>query len=187
MAKFEDAIDWILGHEGGYNPNDPSMYGITYKTAEDYGYTGNIEDLDLQTAKDIYATEYWNFDGVNGQAVATKILDICVNMGVSGGTKVLQETLNDLGQSVAVDGKFGPKTLSAVNAVDGSVLLQALAARQAIRYQEIVNANPAKAGYLDGWLKRASDLPTSIKVGGGIGIALVIAALVLFGLKKGKK
>ena len=51
--------------------------------------------------------------------------DLAFNRGLGGATKYIQEGLNTLGQKVAVDGGFGPKTLAAIKQVEPRALMRA--------------------------------------------------------------
>ena len=51
--------------------------------------------------------------------------DLAFNRGLGGATKYIQQGLNALGQKVAVDGGFGPKTLAAINQVEPRALMRA--------------------------------------------------------------
>lgn len=51
--------------------------------------------------------------------------DMAFNRGLGGATKYIQQGLNALGQNVAVDGSFGPKTLGAINNVQPQALMRA--------------------------------------------------------------
>jgi len=188
MASFGPAIAYVLQDEGGYSPanaatGDPETnFGIIDTTARAYGWTGPMSALSLQTAKDIYQQEYWTgLDAVTDQRVATAILTYRVNMGVAGGTIVLQQALNQIGQDISIDGGFGPETLAAVNDSDPAVLLQAIVYAAKDRYHAIVDANPEKEPYLNGWLARADrilSIPAVQVAGAGLGLAIM--GLVVF-------
>ncbi len=192
MAAFEPAIAWVLPHEGGYS-NDPAdsggatMYGITEATARRNGYQGDMRDLDLDTAKSIYETdpEYWpGLEQVNDQAVAAKILDMRVNFGKGGATRIVQQAVNTLvDPPVAVDGGWGPDTLDAVNTADPKALVSALASTAADHYKAIAQSQPQKAKFLNGWLDRAFKIPPSVIAAGSAGLLLV--GLGLFFLLSG--
>jgi lysozyme family protein len=79
---------------------------------------------------------------------------MAVNMGPAAAVKILQ-----LAVLVAPDGKWGPKTLAAANAVDARGLLAALCEGSAAHYRAIVEKRPASAKFLKGWLKRAKEVP----------------------------
>jgi len=174
MAQAAPAITYTLQKEGGFskNPNDSgnwyngellgTNWGISAPVARESGYMGRMEDMTQAQAIAIYQNKYWKFDGVNDQAVATKIFDGYVNMG-GNAIKILQRTLNTLvDPPVAVDGGYGPDTEDAVNAADPASLLSALAAGYGDYYRALAASKPQDQGFLKGWLKRAEDLPGQI-------------------------
>lgn len=197
MAEFAPALEFVLPHEGGYsnNPNDTggeTMFGITAKVARAAGYTGPMRDLPLSVASDIYESQYWGgLDQVQDQAVASKILDMRVNFGVGGATRLVQIAVNGLvDPPTAVDGGWGPDTLASVNAAPPGDLLAALADVAAAHYQEIAARNPSQATFLGGWLKRAQDLPplalAAVVGGGGLAVLLMIGAGIWLSQKGGR-
>ncbi|MCL2029534.1 MAG: hypothetical protein FWG97_03880 [Deltaproteobacteria bacterium] len=88
-----------------------------------------------------------------------KLFDTAVNTGVSQASKFLQSALNRLGAGLALDGKIGPKTLSALCGISEPVVLTLYAERQAEFYRAIVDRKPDQARFLNGWLRRAAWLP----------------------------
>jgi lysozyme family protein len=186
VAEFAPALAFILPHEGGFadNPADPggrTNYGITQATLDAWngnhdGYPADVADLDVNQAGDIYQASYWpGLESVTNQAVASKLLDLRVNFGVGGGTKIAQRAVNTLVEpATAVDGGWGPDTLASINAADPAKLLQALADGQAAAYQADAASHPAKATFLAGWLKRAADLPTLDIIAGSAGLLLLL-------------
>jgi len=197
MAEFSPALEFVLPHEGGYsnNPNDPggeTMYGITAKVARAYGYTGPMRDLPLSVASEIYASEYWpGLEYVNDQAVASKILDMRVNFGVGGATRLVQIAVNNLVEpATAVDGGWGPDTLESVNAAPPADLVAELANVAAAHYEAIAANDPKKAGFLRGWLNRAKDLPpmalAAVAGGGGLVLLLLIGGAIWITQKGGR-
>jgi lysozyme family protein len=141
-----------------------------------------MRDLPKETAAAIYANEYWpGLDQIINQAVASKIFDLRVNFGVSGGNRIAQQAANVLvDPPTSVDGRWGPDTVDTINAADPSAMLDELATAAAARYQAIVDADPSQETFLRGWMRRALDLPT-LAIGGlglvvllGIGAALWI-------------
>jgi len=156
MASFDQAIGTVLAHEGGYsfNPSDPggeTNFGISKRAYPNL----DIKDLTAAQAEEIYKRDYWRYDGIQNQDVATKVFDMAVNSGPSAAHQLLQRALNGLGQALAVDGVFGAQTLSATNAVDPARLLQELRAQAAVHYANIVVGNPAERTFLLGWMRRA--------------------------------
>jgi lysozyme family protein len=163
---LDQIIDATIKAEGGY-VNDPAdsggatNYGITEKTARANGYTGDMRNLPLETAKQIYRNEYLVKPGFADfpSEVAAELFDTGVNMGPATATKFLQRAINALhGSSLTVDGKIGPATKSAVNAYlasrvnSASILLKALNGLQCVRYIELVEANASQRRFVNGWL-----------------------------------
>ena len=65
MADFERAVEKTLKLEGGFvnDPDDPggaTKYGITEATARAHGYTGDMRELPLDVAREIYKKSYWD-------------------------------------------------------------------------------------------------------------------------------
>ena len=90
---FDKAFEHTIGKEGGYS-NHPSdrggetMWGITIAVARDYGYAGNMKELPIETAKEIYRKRYWDKANLTeiskmSEPLASKLFDISVNMGVA--------------------------------------------------------------------------------------------------------
>lgn len=156
MASFDQAIGTVLAHEGGYsfNPSDPggeTNFGISKRAYPNL----DIKHLTEAQAEDIYRQDYWRYDGIQSQDVATKVFDMAVNFGPPTAHRLLQLALQGLGQAVTVDGILGPQTLSATNAVDPARLLQELRAQGAVRYADIAAGNPGERTFLLGWMRRA--------------------------------
>jgi lysozyme family protein len=168
MANFTLALNYTLRHEGGWSfhrddPGGATNYGITFATAQRHGIT-TIEGLrDITRAKvaDIYRKDYWRFDGVKCQAVAAKVFDMCVNMGLATGVKLAQRALNErLDAGLAEDGVFGPRTLDAMNRSHSpTMLLAKLCILCEEHYRGIVKRRPNMKVFLNGWLRRAWSLP----------------------------
>lgn len=157
MANFDLAIDGVLANEGGYsnNPNDPggeTKYGISARA-----YPGlEINTLSQNDAKIIYHRDYWKFDCVLSQDVANKILDTVVNLGPSGGMKLIQQCCVTLGSHVNIDGVWGPATCNAVNSHPDGSLLPEIRAELSHYYTTLVAKNPSDYQFLRDWLRRAA-------------------------------
>jgi len=165
MADFLRALPYVLKNEGGWSddPNDPggaTNYGITLAEAQKHGIADKeaLKNISPEKVAEIYHTDYWQFDGVNDQRVATKVFDIHVNMGDS--IRVIQNALNRLGACLAIDGIYGKATESALNAFDPDHILDMLCRVAAEKYQSIVYHRPASSVFLKGWLIRAAKVPS---------------------------
>lgn len=163
---LDQIIDATIKAEGGY-VNDPAdrggatKYGITQAVARANGYTGDMRDLPLDTARDIYKREYAVKPGFADfpSQVAAELFDTGVNMGTAKATEFLQRAVNALGGAgIAVDGKMGPATRGAVNAYLQSrgnavdILCKTLNCLQGVRYVEIVEKNPTQRKFINGWI-----------------------------------
>lgn len=151
MAKFEDAIDFVLRNEGGLveNPSDPgglTNYGISQRR---YPHL-DIRNLSLDQAKEIYKRDFWLFDGVTYQAVATKLFDSYVNMEHAA-VKLAQAIVG-----ATQDGFYGPNTEAKINAMDPVKFLSYYRVWLVQHYQDIVTKHPEEHVFLKGWLRRAS-------------------------------
>lgn len=177
VANFDAAIPYILANEGGYsnNPNDPggvTNHGISLRFLKTLGLMGDIDqdgDVDADDilalspaiAKTFYRNSFWNphkLDKLNSQGLATKILDMGVNLGSSKANKILQSSANFClqGHALKVDGVIGPKTLASVNSIDEKLLIPLLISDLSNYYLRLCNINPALNVFLKGWLKRAT-------------------------------
>lgn len=158
MARFEDAIGYVLSNEGvdSDDKNDRggrTRYGITRETAARYGL--DVETLTIEQAKDIYRRSYWTFDLVNDQRVATKMLDIVVNFGVFGGVKIIQQAIG----VAPVDGFFGKLTVAATNRTTPEDAIERLSMAAADHYVDICRKNLSQLAFAKGWIRRAIKRP----------------------------
>jgi lysozyme family protein len=174
MSTFENAIPVILKHEGGYvnNPLDhggATNWGISTLiiqreniTAEELGIPDltpeSIKLMTIDAAKSIYKKLFWDkyaYGRIVNQNVATKIMDINVNCGVSRAHCIAQLASTDCGHPLTSDGILGSKSFAAINACDPTKLLKAMCARQLAYYEAIVAHNPTQSVFLRNWTKRS--------------------------------
>lgn len=158
--RFVRAVKIVLDHEGGYvnDPDDPggeTRWGISKRSYPDL----DIANLTEEQACAIYYRDWWRrykYDLIEDATVAAKVLDLSVNMGPSAAHKCLQRALHACGRrDVVIDGIIGPQTLAAVNAANPLMLLAALRAEAAAYYRSLVQNDPKRSKYLNGWLNRA--------------------------------
>ena len=174
--NIEQYLNELINREGGYvnNPADrggATNFGITEAVARASGFKGNMKDLPLSTAKDIYKKQYWispRFDQVNAisAAVAEELLDTGVNCGTGFAKPLLQRALNLLNNQgkggwpdLVVDGVYGSATLNALKTYmakrgkEGEkVLVRILNIMQGQRYIEICERNPTQEQFFYGWI-----------------------------------
>jgi lysozyme family protein len=175
MALFAEALPFVLLHEGGFS-DDPAdhggrtNFGITQRALgafrlehPDLVLPADVADLTEDEAGVVYHADYWCFDGIESQRVATKAFDMAVNMGLRRAVKLLQTALNANGARLVVDGLYGGRTEAAVNAADEALLLRQLVSASAAYYRSIIERNPSQSRFAAGWLTRASALPPVVQ------------------------
>lgn len=168
MANFKPAFLFTLQYEDSTRSGKVTVdaggrtrFGIAEKFHPDLSqefFTGPAEDA-LAEAEKIEEREYWDcmrLAEVETQNVANKLFDMGVNTGVRQAAVYAQRAVNSRGQQLTEDGKMGPKTLAAMNAIDPQIFYELLCQFSAWHYHHIATNNPAQAANLEGWLKRAS-------------------------------
>lgn len=166
-ADFESAVRVVLDHEGSAyvnhpaDPGGPTRYGISlawFRTVVEDADEGDIRDMSLAQAKALYRRYWWEAHGYDrfvGQRVATKVMDMAVNMGHTQAVKLLQRALVAAGFPVDVDGALGPKTIEAANLCQEVRLLSKLVGEQSDFYRRLASRRPEFQPFLAGWLARS--------------------------------
>lgn len=174
--KNNPIIEAVLAHEGAYvnHPDDPggaTHWGITEKTARDYGYIGDMKLFTREEAYIILEKNYWyqpGFDKIQAlsPALAMELCDTGTNMGPSVGIKWLQRWLNAYNQQsqsysdIIVDGKIGPSTLNALSGFlklrgkEGeAVIVTSINCSQGQRYLDLAESKASNESFIYGWMK----------------------------------
>jgi lysozyme family protein len=162
MADSNVAIALTLQHEGGYvnNPNDkggPTKYGITQ--ADMPGV--DIASITPEQATAYYAEHYWKplYSQISEQVVANKLFDMGVLGGIGTAVKCLQRAMGF--PQAAVDGQFGPGTLSYLNehassVMDTQTMMTQYRHMLDTHFEAVVATNPQDAEFLKGWENRVA-------------------------------
>lgn len=157
MGDFDKAIAFVLTNEGGYSddPGDAggkTKYGISQKS---YPHL-DIQNLTRDQAIAIYRKDFWAPYQDFEDAVATKMLDMAVNMGHKQAVQILQRALRCCGATHIIDdGILGPLTRQAVAIAHPELLLIALRSESAGFYRLLAAQNPHNQKFLKGWLNRS--------------------------------
>ncbi len=152
MSDFNKAFDRVIGHEGGYvnHPRDPggeTNWGVTKRTAQAYGYNGDMRAMTRDQAKAIYKRGFW--DKVGGDAlpdaVAFQLFDAAVNHGIGNAVRFMQRALG-----VADDGIVGNITLTALRNADANDFLMRFNAARLDFYTRLSTFDT----FGKGWVRR---------------------------------
>ena len=170
MAEFTQALPFILKHEGttlyeDKETGERSRYGITSTLLNQIFYTQRDPDkLTMDQVSEVYIRCFWDmneFNQLDSQLVANKVMDMTINMKFSWGVRLLQAALNMCGAQCVIDGIMGPHTIVTVNQYTSSLLneekLLGELALQSVSYYKR-NAVGPLAKDLPGWLTRAEDI-----------------------------
>ena len=157
MKNFNEIIEKVLEHEGGY-VNDPkdlggeTKYGITKRFYPDV----DIKNLTIEQATEIYKKDYWDKNKVESlpQNLWHIYFDMCVNMGKRTAVKVLQRAAVNKGRDIEVDGGLGPMTIGALKGVE----LDRVRAFRVKYYVDLITARPEQEKFYLGWFRRATEV-----------------------------
>jgi len=175
---FECAVSNTLYREGHLSddkadPGGITKFGISLRFLRSIGdLSGDIDgdgDVDqddiraltLDQAKTFYYDHFWikgKCDQIRSEILAMKVFDMSVNMGISRAWKLTQQACVADVLTMKIDGVPGPITLRTLNRQNENdyVLLDILRSYQTSFYLDLIDADPARAKYKLGWLRRAS-------------------------------
>lgn len=182
MKSVSDIADEIIAREGGYvnDPDDPggaTKYGVTLGTMQRLGIdlTGDgkvtaadVRRLSRERARDIYVEQYFRRPGLGAlpEALQPSVFDMYVNAG-GNAIRVLQRLLNEMGETLTVDGVLGPLTLAAAARAAASapgLIADAYGIARRNYYYALADARPASRKYArrrdggkGGWITRAEE------------------------------
>lgn len=174
-ADIRPALIETFGNEGGRQceKSDPGnrypdgRWGCTDFGLSPRAYPNKPERADIEYVARIYERDFWkplHLDKVKSQIVANAVFDAAINQGGPTWQKKLveglQECINLASTSqtdvVAVDGKFGPRTVEMMNKVDQVDLYVNIIGLQYERYRQVVKKNPRMKVWYRGWMHRVA-------------------------------
>lgn len=161
MARFEEAIDYLLQNEGGkvenkLDPGGRTNFGICQK----FYPAKDVFLLTRDEAGEWYRTHFWNIsmDGIKGQRIATKLLDSQVNLGTGTANKMIQRIVGS-----TPDGILGLSTVGMINLATEDALLARFIYLIKLRYRDLESKNQNLIVFDRGWMARAEKLPDKNK------------------------
>ena len=127
LTEFDDIIQVVLEHEGGYvdDPDDrggATNWGVTQKVFENYigreVSKEEVKKMTQQVAEEIYYEKYWQPSRAEKlpAEIRQTYFDMVVNHGQGGAVKILQQACNNKRKpenQIDVDGGIGPNTIKA--------------------------------------------------------------------------
>lgn len=161
---LDEALTYLLEEEGGWsnNPADhggATKFGVTQGTYDTYRTAKNlphqsVREITQAEAREIYDVNYWRAAACNQLPwpISYLTFDAAVNSGPSRAVRWTQA-----GLGVSADGKVGPKTLAAANAVvDGgdSKSLLAIVDQRVQFLAKLVKSETSQLTFLLGWWRR---------------------------------
>jgi lysozyme family protein len=177
--EFPCCAGVVLGLEGGEvnNPDDRGGHtnlGITEATLAGAVASGivtctDVSKLTVEEAEKIYRALYWDKYGWGDirWPLCLILFDTTVNHGAGGMAKIVQRTLNRLGEQVTVDGKYGPETHAAIvklAAVRSVAMSETLLSVRKQYYDDIIRTNPTQEKFRSGWYNRLKTLAEKVGV-----------------------
>lgn len=162
---FKDILPIVLRHEGGY-VNDPAdrggatNKGIIQRTYDTYRVNKKlplqpVRNITDEEVEEIYHRNYW-LDGLCDRmplALGLVHFDFAVNAGITQAFRTLQRVIG-----TTVDGRFGPKSFSALEeAIRSKGLLNLIneySDERVVFYVRITENRAANLKFLRGWILR---------------------------------
>lgn len=163
--NFAKVIPHVLKSEGGFvnNPKDPggaTNKGITLNTFRRYikpkGTVQDLKNLTVAQAETVYKRRYWDSVMANDlpPGVDYAVFDFSVNSGPSRAAKYLQRVVG-----CPQDGRIGPRTLDACNAMKPEDLVNQLCDKR-LAYMKRIKHGKTGARLWDtfgkGWGRRVA-------------------------------
>lgn len=147
--------------ENGYvnSPTDrggETKYGISKRAFPNV----DIKNLTLEGARALAFEHYWKPAGLSAiedKYVAAEIFDSCYLHGPRPAGRMAQRACTFLGRPLTVDGKLGPQSAAALNALSKRyrlALIEALNLFQGVYFLEICENDPSQLANARGWMKR---------------------------------
>lgn len=159
MSKFDDCLEIILKHEGGYvnHPQDPggeTNMGITKRVYEEFGGTKDMKDLEFDDVAPIYKQNYWDRLRCDDlpEGLDLCIFDFGVNAGTGRAAKKLQMLIG-----AKQDGALGPKSMRKVKEyVDDKGIEEVIREYQNLRHRYYRQLKTFKT-FGKGWTRRVDE------------------------------
>jgi lysozyme family protein len=184
MANFQSAIQNILKKEGGYSNHSKdrgkeTYMGISRRWHPDWlGWkridqfrskmNGRIPNSHvfkdpnlLKMVNDFYYKKYWldiKAGQLRDQKLAEYMMDTVIMHGFVG-KKMIQQAANRQGAELVVDGRFGTKTIEAIQKTEPCTLRTDLSRLRLGQLERIITRDKSQSAFAAGWKKRVEVSP----------------------------
>lgn len=166
--RYKVFIDKLMSPDyenTGYidNPNkidQPTNTGITQKALDSYisrhkdkNISHDLKKLDAQTIREMYREDYYDskkIDEIQNDRIAYAVFDMGVMTSPGNVGRVIQNSLNEYGIKLEIDGIIGKDTISKLNSVDDVPKFMEILKKNR---KEFLNKQPEKYKY-PGWFNR---------------------------------
>jgi lysozyme family protein len=162
MAEFLPAFERMIVNEGGYvlhtvegDRGGMTFAGIARNRWPNWAGWAWIDRGDtpsVDMVRGFYKANFWTalrLDEVENQDVARTLFDFAVNAGTGTAAKLAQIVVG-----TTPDGRFGPKTMTALNAANPELFVARYALAKLSRYEQIVTRDRTQGKFLLGWVRR---------------------------------
>ena len=177
--RFAAALAATIAHEGGWklhrDSNGAAAYcGVNRAANPDWrgwdllpdaapARARTIDTPELRTlVGEVYRERYWDSTVCRfcqrWPRIRAQVFDLTVNHGTAGAAERLQEACQRDGASIADDGRMGPATEQAIEALvsqHGEDAANNLIVEARADFYGRLAAKPGRKRYLKGWLRRA--------------------------------
>lgn len=167
---FEQVIEFVLAHEGGYVRDPVDKGGETQWGISNRAYPSlDIRNLTREKAIEIYKRDYWDLMSCQmlPPDVAFVVMDTGVNCGTYRAGVLLQMACNTVlrsaGIELFVDGLIGSKTIASANMRSGEGIAGEMLLKRLAFYRGLVKRDMSQSKFLGGWLNRVIDLYQEIR------------------------
>ncbi len=178
MANFDLSVDKTLKFEGGYvnNPNDSggeTNFGISKR----FHPNVDIAGLDVDGAKDIYKSEYWN--AINGDLIQSqKVADSVFDMAVMSGAKRALSLAKD------VCALMGVHDINHVGEWNEAAFVHAYGLARIKFFNDLVLKKPSQKEFINGWISRAKSFFRFAPAGAAVAGVAILATLIFLRTRK---
>ncbi|WP_415965980.1 glycoside hydrolase family 108 protein [Desulfovibrio piger] len=166
------AFRFTMQEEGGEtytndprDPGGPTKYGVALNynrgSIPDKDDDGDVDARDVQLLEEadalvIYRDRYWRPGKCDAlpDALALAHADTLYNIGPGAAPRILQRAVNACGLGIAVDGKIGPATITAIRSLEDDGRLGDLLRAQAAERLYYYKTRPGWPVYGRGWQAR---------------------------------